>query len=302
MTADTLTIPAGHEEDEIIVSVSGGKDSTATWLRLLESGIRCRAVFADTGWEAPETYAYLDLLRAKVGPIDVVGVEGGMRAKIRARAGFPARKQRWCTRELKVEPLREYHDRVRAETDRETVSVVGIRAEESEERAAMAVFGFDERWGGYVWRPSLDLTVAEVIETHHRHGVPLNPLYLRGHNRVGCYPCIYATKEEIKLWADHAPESVAEIAALEAECERLRVERNAETPGRYTHDLASYFQARTASRGPDGKRVYLPVHVDEVVRWSRTARGGQQPMLFDLPPQGGCFRWGMCEPPAKEEP
>ena len=53
---EPLKIPEGHEESVFVVSVSGGKDSTATWLRLRESGIECRAVFADTGWEAPETY------------------------------------------------------------------------------------------------------------------------------------------------------------------------------------------------------------------------------------------------------
>ena len=178
------------------------------------------------------------------------------------------------------------------------MSVVGIRAEESETRSAMAVFGFDDRWGGYVWRPSLNLTVAEVIATHHRHGVPMNPLYLRGNNRVGCFPCIYASKDEIRLWAEHAPESVAEVAALERECEQLRTERNAEKADRYANATATFFQART-SVVRDGKRVYLPAHVDEVVAWSKTTRGGRGLPLFREEPSGGCFRWGMCEPPTK---
>lgn len=271
-----LTIPPGHEDSVFIVSVSGGKDSTATLLAMREAGIPHRAVFADTGWEAPETYEYLATLERLLSiTIDRVGVPGGMRAKIRARAGFPARKQRWCTRELKVEPLRAYHDRVAEETGRDTVSVVGIRAEESDDRAKMVAFGFDDRWGGYVWRPMIDASVAEVLAWHHRAGVPVNPLYLRGHGRVGCYPCIYATKEEIRLWAMHSPESVAEVAALERECKSLRAERNEEEPGRYAHDIASYFQARRATKDPaTGKRVYLPVHVGEVVAWSQTARGG----------------------------
>jgi hypothetical protein len=67
-------------------------------------------------------------------PIDVVGVPGGMQAKIRARAGFPARMQRWCTRELKINPLRGYHMLI----GEDTVSALGIRADESPSRAAMA--------------------------------------------------------------------------------------------------------------------------------------------------------------------
>ena len=98
-----------------VCNVSGGKDSTATALALLEAGIPHRRVFADTRWEAPETYEHLDMLRAKLGPIDVVGYPGGMPAKIREGARFASRMQRWCTRELKIEPLRDYCDAIEAE-------------------------------------------------------------------------------------------------------------------------------------------------------------------------------------------
>jgi hypothetical protein len=33
------------------------------------------------------------------------------------------------------------------------------------------------------------------------------------------------------------------------------------------------------------------------VAWSRTERGGRQLPLLAPPPEGGCFRWGMCEAP-----
>lgn len=67
-----ITLPPELEGYEIIASVSGGKDSTALMLALREAGIPFRAVFADTGWEHSGTYRYLDLLRERVGPIDVV--------------------------------------------------------------------------------------------------------------------------------------------------------------------------------------------------------------------------------------
>lgn len=272
-----VALPAYASELAIVASVSGGKDSTALMLALREAEIPFRAVFADTAWEAPETYAYLDVLRSKVGPIDVVGVAGGMPAKIRARAGFPTRLGRWCTQELKLAPLREYHDRVEAETGRETVSAVGVRAQESSRRALYAEWEDSAEWGGYVWRPLLAWTVEDVIAIHRRHGVPLNPLYLRGHDRVGCYPCIFSQKEEIRLIAEHAPERIDEIAALERECEALRVERNAEKPGRYAWAEATFFHGRIA-------------HIAEVVAWSRTSRGGRQLPLLQPPPTGGCMR------------
>lgn len=272
----------------VITSVSGGKDSTAMMLALREAGVEFRAVFADTGWEAPETYTYLDLLREKLGPIDVVGAEGGMVAKIRSRAGFPARMQRWCTRELKIDPLRAYHDTV----DGETVSTVGVRASESVYRSRLRAFEDCDTWGGFVWRPLLAWSVEDVLAIHHRHGVPVNPLYQRGHDRVGCYPCVYANKGDIRLVADYAPDRIATIRELEAEVVEIRDERNESSPGRYEPMMGTFFQGRDARSG------FVPI--DRVVAWSRTSRGGKQLPLLDNEPDGGCFRWGMCEPPSSD--
>jgi 3'-phosphoadenosine 5'-phosphosulfate sulfotransferase (PAPS reductase)/FAD synthetase len=283
---DTLRLPDEIAHCEVIASVSGGKDSTALMLALKEAEIPFRAVFADTGWESKVHGPYLDLLRELVCPIDVVGTPGGMVAKIRKRAGFPARKQRWCTRELKIEHLRAYHDLVESETERESVCAVGERAAESESRAQKLVLVDDDEWGGWVWRPLHGWTVADVLEIHRRHAVPVNPLYLRGHNRVGCYPCIYAGKDEIRLVAEHEPERIEEIAALEEECTRLRAERNTETPDRYKHAQASFFQSRFGSGA---------MSIREVVAWAQTDHGGRQMMLLADPPRGGCMRWGLCE-------
>lgn len=279
-----IDVPELARELPLIVSMSGGKDSTATALALREAGLPFRMAFADTGWEAPETYAHLDYLRGVIGPIDVVRADRMMVDAIRHRAGFPGRMQRWCTQELKVQPLRRYHDAIGADT----ISVVGVRASESAARAALPAWEDDARWGGYIWRPIISWTVEDVLAIHHRHNVEIHPLYQRGHDRVGCYPCIYATKGEIRLIAEHALERIAEIRALEIECTELRVTRNAEQPGRYTHAQASFFQTRHGVE---------PMTIDDVVQWARTDHGGRQLPLLPEPPDGGCFRWGMCESP-----
>lgn len=282
-----IEVPAEAADCQVVASVSGGKDSTALILALRDAGIEARHVFADTGWEAPETYEYLDMLRSRLGiAIDVVGVDGGMVARIRYRAGFPGRMQRWCTRELKLEPLRRYHDALAVET----VNAMGVRGEESADRAAMPGFADDDEWGGYVWRPLLNWSVADVLDMHRRHGIPVNPLYRRGHDRVGCYPCIFSRKEEIRLIAEHSPGRIDEIRALEAEQGAARAARNDAEPGRYAHAEATFFQGRDRGR---------PGAIDAVVAWSRTARGGRQLPLLPEPPQGGCMRWGLCEAPPK---
>lgn len=307
-----LTIPKGHESSVLVVSMSGGKDSTATALRVIESGLSARFVFADTGWEAQETYAYLDMLRERLGiTIDVVGKPGGMRAAIAGGARFPSRVQKWCTRELKIEPLRAYHDRVAAEAGADTINVVGIRAEESESRSRMPEWEYSDEWGGYVYRPIIRLTIADVLAIHHRHGIPVNPLYQRGHGRVGCYPCIQANKEEIEIIAKHSPERIDEIEALEIGGSAERARRNIETPGRYAGEVATFFQQIVPVLDEHGKPVLLengkpkragaPFPIRDAVAWSRTSRGGVQLRMLDTAPSGGCFRWGLCEPPAKPE-
>jgi 3'-phosphoadenosine 5'-phosphosulfate sulfotransferase (PAPS reductase)/FAD synthetase len=319
-----LVLPSEGEGLQVVASVSGGKDSTALILALREAEIPARYVFADTAWEANETYDYLDMLRERLGiTINVVGpASRGMVGKIRENARFPSRMQRWCTRELKIEPLREYHDRLIAETGVETICAMGVRAEESEERAKMPEWELEEAgdraWGGWLWRPLIDWKIADVLAIHHRHGIPVNPLYQRGHDRVGCYPCIFAQKEEIRLIAKHSPERIDEIEALEDEASKERFYRNWDhaieqfrkdvallargkypwkdhtgPKPRYNHEQASYFLSRTGAA----------VKIREVVEWSKTTRGGKQYDLLHLlqePPRGGCMKWGLCEAPPKK--
>jgi 3'-phosphoadenosine 5'-phosphosulfate sulfotransferase (PAPS reductase)/FAD synthetase len=298
---ELLGVPHGHDDSVFIVSVSGGKDSAALAAEMKrlaeETGITVRYVFADTGWEAPQTYEYLRTLERELGiTIEWVGKPGGMRAAGDGGARFPSRVQRWCTRELKIEPLRAYHARVAAELDCETVNVVGLRAEESEARAKLAEFEDSEEWGGYVWRPLIRWTVADVLAAHHRAGIPVNPLYKLGFSRVGCL-CINASKEEIRLFGEHFPEWIDEVEVMEAAGSAERARRNVETPGRYSMEEATFFQKIV--KGEDGKRHGAPFPIREAVAWSRTSRGGVQLRLIQESPDSGCFRWGMCEPPEK---
>ena len=102
------------EDRPLIVSVSGGKDSTAMALWLIDQGLRdrCTFVFADTQWEHPDLYKYMDeVLEPTIGQIHRVTSKkypGGMKDMVRQKGAFPSRMIRFCTEHLKVNPLREF--------------------------------------------------------------------------------------------------------------------------------------------------------------------------------------------------
>lgn len=274
----------------VVASISGGKDSAALSLWLTEQGIKHERVFADTGWESHLTYSYLDtVLRPALGTIDVVRSDvGGMTGLVRKKAMFPGGTRRFCTDELKMKPIVAHMLKRAAETGRPVVSVVGVRAAESAKRAAMPEWdGYTSRAGDFdIWRPLITWSEQDVIDIHHRHGLPPNPLYLRGAQRVGCWPCIHARKSEVRLIADLDPARIDLLEHLESEVTEIARSR-AEDKGEELKTPRSFFI---------GKGHKQP-KIRDVVEWSRTSRGGKQLQLLDPDPNTGCLRWGMCEHP-----
>ncbi len=276
-----------------IVSVSGGKDSAAVSLWLKENQIEHWRVFANTGWEHPITYEYVrGPLTAALGPIFEVQGPRLMTDLIRHKGMFPSRTIRFCTVELKVKPLASFVRYVADALGQEVINVVGIRAEESDERALYPAWEWDATFDCEVHRPALAWTFDDVIAIHKRHGLTPNPLYLRGATRVGCYPCIHARKAEIKMIADSDPWRIDELRDLETEVTSLALSRY-EAKGEELEHARTFFQnGKRTAENPGG---YIPI--DDVVRWSRTRRGGkvEDRRIEMFPGYDGCARWGMCE-------
>lgn len=299
----------------VVASVSGGKDSAAMSLYLTELGIDHDRVFMDTGWEHPDTYAYLrgELTRV-IGPIVEISAPLKMVDLIRKRGMFPWKRRRFCTEELKVFPMQRYMNALVAE-GHDCINAVGIRRAESEARSKLSEWEWSEGFDCEVWRPLISWSEQDVIDIHTRHGLPPNPLYLRGAARVGCYPCIYARKGEIKLIAEQDPWRIDEIRALEGEVSAAQRARRSRRLAVYQekgaeglnlvdrkalldeHGNVKPFQASSWFQAPigDGGECWP---IDRVVEWSRTMRGGRvedkQVELFAQADEG-CMRWGLCE-------
>ncbi len=265
-----------------IVSLSGGKDSVALWLWARRTGLDPLALYADTGWEWDGHPGYLDELERLVAPIHRCAPEETFEETTRRKGTFPSRVRKWCTEELKLEPFRAWLDVYRDETGEDVTILIGIRREESASRADAIEREWSDFYDCEVWRPILDWTVADVIAEHHRGGVPMHPLYHEGAERVGCFPCVNASKAELALVGRLAPERVAQIRALEAEIGATMFTRDRRAEKR-----------RAGDSGPSVE----PIGIDEVMEWARTERGGRQLSL--LQPRTGCARWGVCEAPKK---
>jgi 3'-phosphoadenosine 5'-phosphosulfate sulfotransferase (PAPS reductase)/FAD synthetase len=288
-----------------VLSLSGGKDSTAAALWMRERELPHVRIFMDTGWEHQSLYEHLDYLEEQLGPIvrirsniDIPDQYSAEVSELEARIGraspmirwcvkkamFPSRVRRWCTQELKVRPFLKWAD----EQETDIINVVGIRAEES---AARRELPEREPMPGAehieVWRPLIRWTEQDVIDIHQRHGVLPCRLYLEGANRVGCWPCIMARKSELRMLADD-DHRVGIMRDLEILVSRVVQEKK----GAHPNGSRAFYQ----SRAPNEAGEYPCVPIEKVLEWARTGKGGRQFELFASSGRdAGCTRWGLCD-------
>lgn len=220
ITRDTILWKKLFEEKvPIVVSFSGGKDSTAMCLWLLyESGIskeQLHFVYADTGWEHPGTYMTL-LRMAERHPVRIIrsekyhDLEGLMRKR-----GIPRQRARFCTQELKVIPMRNFVKKFD-----EAVEALGLRHEEGthyNKRGEVPEFQLNTGTMMYTWYPVRHFTLLDVYDIHKKYDFPLNNVYSKGFERASCVPCIFSRKAELKLISEQFPERIDIIREIEDE-------------------------------------------------------------------------------------
>jgi len=296
---------------DYIASVSGGKDSAAMCLHLQEQGIEHRRVFFDTGWEHPALYQYLkhELPKA-IGPIEWVTAPtpnldeereqlaqayearlGHYSAMVRwmlHKAMFPSRMRRWCTETLKIKALKKY---MRDQDFELPVNTVGVRAEESVARSKLPEREISTSLDCMVWRPLLRWSRQDVIDIHTRHQLSPCSLYLKGAERVGCWPCIFSRKAEVRYMAETDQARVNLIRDLEHDVMLLAKKRN-EAKGTSFDERGHVAPTFFGQKGHGNQMA----DIDRVIEWSKTSRGGKQFSMFredEIEP--GCMSWGLCD-------
>ncbi|TVQ60192.1 MAG: phosphoadenosine phosphosulfate reductase [Phycisphaerales bacterium] len=195
-----------HDGHRHIVSISGGKDSTALAIYLRDKLAKVEYVFSDTDKELPETYEYLDKLEAYLGQrIERLRSEHGFDHWLKIYGGYlPSARMRWCTKVLKIRPFEQHIG------DDPVKMYIGIRA--------------DENRGGYrPTKPNI-IPVYPFIEAGyglddiHRildeSGIGF-PNYYSWRSRSGCTFCFYQQRQEWVGLKENHPKAFEEAKRYE---------------------------------------------------------------------------------------
>lgn len=183
---------------ELIVAFSGGKDSTAMALRLMEMGERFRLLHTATGNELPEVKEHiqrvLDHTGAEMIDLDAPTLDD----TIKSEGCLPNWRMRFCTRMIKIEPCVRWLN-----THPNTVLAVGLRHDE--EGRAGGIYKCAIRYPLREWKWGLD-QVVQYLELHDMYPP----------DRTDCALCFFQTLHEWwELWKNH-PEEYAKGEKWEA--------------------------------------------------------------------------------------
>lgn len=191
-----------------IVSLSGGKDSTAMLLRMLEEGMPVDIIiFCDTGLEFEGMYRHIDKLEKYIGipitrlksaqPFEYLFFEHMPKRKnpeLIGRKGYSwgGPRNRWCTAMLKTRII----DRYLRELSKEYTlkQYIGIAADEPQRVREYNYPLID--WG---------MTEADCLAYCKERGFDWDGLY-DIFNRVSCWCCPLQSYDELRKLRRHFPE------------------------------------------------------------------------------------------------
>lgn len=191
-----------------VVSLSGGKDSTAMLLRLIEEQKPVDLIlFCDTGLEFPQMYSHIDKLEKYIGR-SITRLKAAHSFEYYFYQYHPKRKNpnlekydgmswagprnRWCTAMMKTRIISTYLKQLREQY--EVIEYVGIAADE-ERRIRNLNYPLVE------W----NMTEKDCLEYCYARGFDWGGLYGIFH-RVSCWCCPLQSLSELRKLRFHFPD------------------------------------------------------------------------------------------------
>ena len=212
----------------VAINHSGGKDSQAMTIRLVEADIPrdqlliVHAALGEVEW--PGTISHIKKTTFGL-PLVIARPRRSFFGMVRARGMFPSPRYRQCTSDQKRGPIERELRRYLAANPRfagRIVSAMGMRAEESAARRTRPVVSLNARnsVAGRIWMdwlPIHGLTRREVFgviaaarqEPHWAYGC--------GMSRLSCSFCIMSSLADLQCAARLRPDLLATYMALEDE-------------------------------------------------------------------------------------
>lgn len=221
-----------------IVSLSGGKDSTAMALRLAELHPERPFTYicTPTGNELPEMFEHWKRLGELLGqPLIPITAHTGLQGICDEQNALPNFRMRFCTRLLKLAPAARF-----LVANLPCIVYVGLRADEEMREGARRggdylpedVEGVEQVYPMREWGWGL----AEVIAFLEERGVSIPA-------RTDCAWCFYQTLYEwYRLWADHL-ELYLEGEAIEQRFGYSFRSPQRDTQPHFLRDLRAKFEA-----------------------------------------------------------
>lgn len=214
-----------------VANHSGGKDSQAQLIRLLERVPTSQMVVVHASLGAMEWPGAMELARDQAAaaglPFIVATAAKTFLEMVERRfegrpevPSWPSASHRQCTSDLKRGPIqREVRRYAKANGYKVIVNCLGLRAQESPGRAKrkefsqMGISNSVHTW--YEWLPVHELSTVEIFDTIEQAGQKPHYAYELGNDRLSCVFCIMASKKDLRTGATHNPELLAQYTALE---------------------------------------------------------------------------------------
>ena len=188
----------------IVLSYSGGKDSLLSLHLTLNAGLEPKLLFNDTGIELPPVIKNVHEVSSKYG-LELIEASAGNKFWEAVEVfGPPAKDYRWCCKVVKLAPIASTYKRLFPSG---LLAIIGQRAMES----------IDRSWTGSVWRNKWlphALNITPIREWDQlsewlyiiKHKLPVNELYFKGFDRLGCFLCPAAYIAEYHIVSREFPD------------------------------------------------------------------------------------------------